>query len=510
MGSPRTSNGWRPLKVNTRNLINDFLDAYSSEPEEVMVVESIANCLDAKAHNITISLHQTPQGTIYSILDDGKGMSELEFEDSYHALALSTKAKGETIGFAGIGSKLYLVMLEAGNAIYTETKSSTFHGASELIMNGDEAIWRPIAPKGKVTTPSGTYVELILRPSDLDQSRVERIIRENFNAILLGLYGEKAIHLSWKPGVRLAPWKPSLEVENEYSFKVDGLKCTACFWLTKDEFESPRGLDLVILGKRIKGNQWFNTEFEIKPEFSRRITGIVTADTLAKLLTTNKQELKGGNERTWLAFKKQISINMNNWLKSIGAIRETSKPHAEDLAAAREVSELVNKILKLPEFKLYNPWLQKTVSDTVIKSDNPDSYIQKVDGVQSVPGTGNEGQGKDWLNPSGGDPGAGYVSSDKGDELGERVRRRLRSGIPLNIDYQPENENEVWVTDEAVVVNKAHPIYRMFLSQGYSHEVSNMFRCVVMALIENADPAKKAAFDEVRRFYKSWALLGES
>lgn len=45
---PEAADDWRPLKVNVRNLINDFLEAYSSEPEEVMVVESIANSLDAE------------------------------------------------------------------------------------------------------------------------------------------------------------------------------------------------------------------------------------------------------------------------------------------------------------------------------------------------------------------------------------------------------------------------------------------------------------------------------
>lgn len=500
--------GWRPVDINVRQIIQDFLEGYSADPEEVMVVESIANSLDAGARNIRISLWRSERGDFYSLADDGAGMNQRDFEHSYHALAFSTKEKGGTIGFAGVGGKLYLAMLEAGNSIYTETKSTTFHGASELTMKGDNARWKRVPPRGKIKAGTGTYVELILRPGhSLDQPGVERVVQENFNAILLGLYGKKSIFLSWKPASPLAAWKPPLEAEDESTFNVDGVKCAAQFWLAKDEFESAVGLDIVILGKRIKSNQWFDAGFEVKPEFSRRVCGLVTADILAKLLTTNKQDLKVGNERTWLAFKKQINTALMEWLASIGAVKEAPKPRSKDLAAANEVSEMINRMLKLPEFSIYNPFLRKTTTATAVKSDTPDSFVKQIDGDQNVPGTGRGHSGGNGVPTQGDGGGKGVISSDDGTELGERVRRRLRSGINVNIDDQPKNQEEGWVTPEAVVVNKGHPVYRKFQSQGYSHEINNIFRCAVTALIENADPAKKAIFDELRRFYKSWATL---
>lgn len=83
----------------------------------------------------------------------------------------------------------------------------------------------------------------------------------------------------------------------------------------------------------------------------------------------------------------------------------------------------------------------------------------------------------------------------------------MKSGINVNLKESPENQEEAWVTLEAIVVNKGHPVYKKFQTQGYSQETSNILRCVFIALIENADPAKKVIFDELRRFYKGWAVL---
>src|SRR5204862_5316161 len=54
--------GWRPLKINIRNLIRDFLEMYPDEPEEVVLTESIANALDAHPTAILIELREEKEG----------------------------------------------------------------------------------------------------------------------------------------------------------------------------------------------------------------------------------------------------------------------------------------------------------------------------------------------------------------------------------------------------------------------------------------------------------------
>src|SRR2546428_7045456 len=102
---------WQSLEVNIHNMMDDFLKMYNEEPHEVLILESIANALDANASTIKIVV----EDDVYTIEDDGTGMTEKGFEENYHSLAFSTKIRGEGIGFAGVGAKLYLIFLEAGN-----------------------------------------------------------------------------------------------------------------------------------------------------------------------------------------------------------------------------------------------------------------------------------------------------------------------------------------------------------------------------------------------------------
>src|SRR5437660_872395 len=203
-------------------------------------------------------------------------------------------------------------MLEAGHSIYTETRSNSFWGASELGMKADEAVWRRIEPQGKLKSPTGTYVEVKLRPGKLDRSRVEQIIRESYNAILAGIYGGISVHVGWRRE-RLEPWQPPSAAQSK-TFRIDRKECKAYFWLAPNELEdTPMGLDIVVLGKKVKGDQWFNLQFEVRPEFARRIAGLIVADPLARFLTTNKQDLRMGNERAWQDFRGRAYATFKAW-----------------------------------------------------------------------------------------------------------------------------------------------------------------------------------------------------
>lgn len=108
---------WANLKVDVLKVIENFVEMYPYSAAECVVVEAIANCLDAKATKIEIGIDTDKDGRkVFRVVDNGKGMTQEEFEENYHALSVTSKVKGAGIGFAGVGSKLYLVFLPLGKA----------------------------------------------------------------------------------------------------------------------------------------------------------------------------------------------------------------------------------------------------------------------------------------------------------------------------------------------------------------------------------------------------------
>jgi len=214
---------WSSLKVDILKVIENFVEMYPYTPAECVVVEAIANCLDAKANRIDVSIYIDAEGRkIFKVVDNGKGMTKEEFEENYHALSISSKVKGEGIGFAGVGSKLYLVFLSAGESIVTETKSDSFHAASEITVIDNEPKW--IYIDKRTLTNTGTLYEVKLNEEDanfLTQEKIIQIIQEYYNAILLGKYGDIIISFA---GKQVQPWKPELvnETATPIAFKIRG------------------------------------------------------------------------------------------------------------------------------------------------------------------------------------------------------------------------------------------------------------------------------------------------
>lgn len=69
-------NGWNPLKVDVLKVIENFMDMYPYPASETLVVEAIANCLDAKATEIAISIIKDDRGKVFRVEDNGEGMTK--------------------------------------------------------------------------------------------------------------------------------------------------------------------------------------------------------------------------------------------------------------------------------------------------------------------------------------------------------------------------------------------------------------------------------------------------
>jgi hypothetical protein len=89
-------------RVDLQHLLEDLRDAYTGALEETILTEVVANALDSGATRIRLLAH--PADATLTIVDDGRGTQRRELA-RYHDVAASTKARGEGIGFAGVGIK---------------------------------------------------------------------------------------------------------------------------------------------------------------------------------------------------------------------------------------------------------------------------------------------------------------------------------------------------------------------------------------------------------------------
>ena len=130
-------------RVNLVHLLEDLRDAYPGAIEETIVTEMVANALDSGGRRISLSTDPVA-GTV-TVRDDGKGMSRAVMT-RYHDLASTSKRRGRSIGFAGVGIKLGLLV---SDEVVTESRRARTHLATSWRLSSkNRAPWRWIEPQG--------------------------------------------------------------------------------------------------------------------------------------------------------------------------------------------------------------------------------------------------------------------------------------------------------------------------------------------------------------------------
>ena len=174
-------------RVDLLHLLEDLRDAYPGALEETILTEIVANSLDSGSRRVGIAT-DTARATL-TVLDDGSGMQRRELS-RYHDIAASTKARGEGIGFAGVGIKLGLLVCDE---VITETRRGKTHIATRWhLASRHKAPWKWVPPPGQVAE-RGTAVSLKLRnPLSplLDAGFAEGVIRRHYQALLEPAFGE--------------------------------------------------------------------------------------------------------------------------------------------------------------------------------------------------------------------------------------------------------------------------------------------------------------------------------
>jgi hypothetical protein len=314
-------------RVDLQHLLEDLRDAYTAALEETILTEVVANALDSGATRILILTN--PADATMTIVDDGRGMQRRELA-RYHDVAASTKARGEGIGFAGVGIKLGLLV---SREVVTETRRGATHVATRWhLASRHRAPWKWIPPPG-MTASRGTAVRLTLTNQLsplLDAGYIEEAIRRHFEPMFDSAF-DGLLQRHYAGGVVfVVDGRELIRAEVRASERVPiairlGRRRTpsATGFIERNALlpADREGIAISTYGKVIKrGWDWLG----LAPAARAHIGGLVEAPDLAACLTLSKNDFIriGTRGASYLAYRKAIQEVVSRQLAEWGDGRD--------------------------------------------------------------------------------------------------------------------------------------------------------------------------------------------
>ena len=315
-------------RVDLQHLLEDLGDAYTGSLEETILTEVVANALDSGTTRIRLLTN--PADATLTIVDNGRGMQRRELA-RYHDVAASTKARGEGIGFAGVGIKLGLLV---SREVVTETRRGGTNVATQWhLASRHRAPWKWVPPPG-LTASRGTAVRLALTNQLsplLDAGYLEEALRRHFEPLLDPAFDD-LLRRKYAGGI---------------AFEVDGRELTRATIPRSDTApisirlgrrRSPsatgfierhphlpadrEGIAISTFGKVIRrGWDWLG----LAPTARAHISGLIEAPDLAACLTLSKSDFirTGPRGASYLAYRKAIQEVVSRQLAEWGDARDT-------------------------------------------------------------------------------------------------------------------------------------------------------------------------------------------
>jgi hypothetical protein len=514
-------------RVDLLRLLEDLRDAYPGPTDETILTEIVANALDSGAG--TISILTDAATSTFTLVDDGLGMRRRELA-RYHDLAISSKTRGQGIGFAGVGIKLALLV---SREVVTETRRAGKHVATSWALGGRQrAPWRWVPPPGLVGA-RGTAVRLTLEnplAPLLDAGFIEASLRRHFQTLLDPFFRE-ILAVQYPSGVRFVvnghpltwePWPGGQRAPLAVRV-ARKRKPSAVGYLVRDGAplsEEQRGLGVSTFGKVIKGGwDWLG----VTPAAADRVGGLIEAPALAEGLTLNKGDFvrSGPRGALYLAYRKAIQEAVTAQLAQWGdAPAEADRNRRR---AARPVERDLETVLVdlAADFPLLASLVERrgggqralpvdgrggsapTPSVAAILIGTSDSQLAP--GVVANPAPAAPDSSGAGAEPSSGAPmpvvsalpDAGARDS-RGDGHGHSPGRY---GLSIQFAARPDDAELARLIDATVWVNESHPAYRRAVasrSEGY-----HVALAVALALGPLAvEPAREHGF--VTAFLASW------
>jgi Histidine kinase-, DNA gyrase B-, and HSP90-like ATPase len=536
-------------RVDLQHLLEDLRDAYTGSLEETILTEVVANALDSGA--TLISLRTDPANGTLTIVDDGRGMQRRELA-RYHDVAASSKARGEGIGFAGVGIKLGLLV---SREVITETVRGATHVATRWhLASRHRAPWKWISPPG-LAGARGTAVRLVLtnQLSPLtDAGYVEEVIRRHFEPLFEPAFDE-FVRRKYRAGVgfevdgRHLAWTGPQGFERApVSLRIGRRRTpSAIGFLERHPFlpADRQGIAISTFGKVIKrGWDWLG----ITPA-NPHIGGLIEVPDLAACLTLSKNDFirTGTRGATYLAYRKAVQEVVSRQLTAWGtAPGPEARPRIarlerdlervlEDLADAFPLLQSLvdrraggQKRLPMPG-RGHEPVPAPLFANIATgdegaelepqhpeRAETPGELAEPGQESGTGGGTPNTDPGTDAEPP----PAPGPIPAERTPHVDNPAsagavetvagrRRPARYGLLVQFESRPDDLELARLVDSTIWINDAHPAYQRALasrSVGYHTALA-----VALALASLAvEPAAEHAF--ITQFLAHWGGAASS
>ena len=467
--------------VNFQNLIKDLAEIYPFDVDEVVLVELIANSLDAKPTLISINFDRNKKSLV--VTDNGKGMTDKDFEQ-YHDFAAGLKTRGVGIGFAGIGAKISFNIAER---VITETCSQSFFGGSNwYLQSKKKLIWENIQPEH--LKQQGTRVEVFFsKDAKLSYSSTDdilKIIKRHYLPLLdmkyLKLYGLLNYYSRDLRFVINGQIIDPIEIEQyfnlekvrEFKPKKAGKRIgLGILGLSSSEY--PLGADisgilLCTLGKVIKADL-FN---QFPGIIGSRIFGVVEIPEFVNFLTTAKTDfIRGSRHRKFESLYNPIRQEFKSWLEELGVQSQEIIGNNEAIKLERELKKILDDIPELSDFFGF-----KTRKNILMPNNNGTTNTTPQEGVDITFPFGKGQRGEKGIMDGGEKPGQFFEEDKKnGTQPAKPISRVSRRGPKITFVEAPDRKDLAWVEGNNIAINCGHPSYIRVRYNSIAKRIQNLF-----------------------------------
>ena len=478
-----------PIETDTYRTLQNILKSYEeSDHVEILINEIIANGLDAflefKVKNPVIDIElkrDNPNLCYLQFHNNAPPMTESVFE-KYHKVSISDKPMGFSIGYAGVGAKLFIASEEGGQVITITGEDKKITHASRMwsenkvalkATSKDHEISELINDKNYRHSFGTTYRAIVTTETfrKLKQSLPE-LIHKWWNHCLLTNKFKITIN-----GQQLDAWKPNKSKEFNETFLWKKSKIPAICYISNDFIpESERHIIFTVHGKRIETASIENP-IRLKENYSSRVMCYADVTLLGDQLTLNK----AGFKKNWQTNDCRNKVKEYFW--KFLEKNELVKAERSEISTTTIVNELTKKLdelLNTKQFRDLNPFLITRKSLQPTKTTDGQEQLSEIQGSSL-----GDGKGKgDEDSGLGQGEGMTQIKDPKGSERGEMRPRKTRG---INVTPQTgitEHELEAFVdpAQQTIILDMDHPMVKYFDSNPSARNL-NFTRILIQALI---------------------------